>query len=240
MAPEPQREVTNIKSTERCYGVVKAGQNDCATVNGVHSCAGQAKKNFDSFDWRKVPAGTCLSIGGNLAPGEKATKLKIAEDEQITQKSQNSDTSISGLQELVEAVIDLKQLSTTRRSTPESNGASSRSQPLPSTSSSSNGSYATSTKQYVENAAPRCITTRSPKSGEIVFTNNCTETVWVHWQAQVNIDKDPYISPGAATKLAGGESYLTYSSGLQYMACLDYINEKKVHAEKWVCYYEGR
>ena len=27
---------------EKCYGVAKAGQNDCASSDGAHSCAGQA------------------------------------------------------------------------------------------------------------------------------------------------------------------------------------------------------
>ena len=28
---------------EKCFGVAKKGANDCATANGSHSCAGQAK-----------------------------------------------------------------------------------------------------------------------------------------------------------------------------------------------------
>ena len=28
---------------EKCYGVAKAGQNDCANLSGSHTCAGQAK-----------------------------------------------------------------------------------------------------------------------------------------------------------------------------------------------------
>ena len=28
---------------EKCYGISKAGQNDCANLNGSLSCAGQAK-----------------------------------------------------------------------------------------------------------------------------------------------------------------------------------------------------
>jgi uncharacterized membrane protein len=47
---------------ERCYGVVKAGMNDCA--NGVHSCAGQATRDHDSEEWLMVPRGTCLRLGG--------------------------------------------------------------------------------------------------------------------------------------------------------------------------------
>jgi len=51
--------------TEKCYGVAKAGANDCA-ANG-HSCAGQAKTDGDKKEWIKVPTGTCEKIvGGSL------------------------------------------------------------------------------------------------------------------------------------------------------------------------------
>lgn len=52
--------------TEKCYGVAKAGQNDCASPNGSHSCAGQAKKDNDANEWKKVPAGSCEKMGGKL------------------------------------------------------------------------------------------------------------------------------------------------------------------------------
>jgi len=57
-APKPKYEA------EKCYGVAKAGKNDCA-ANG-HACAGQSKTNADAKEWVKVPAGTCDRIvGGN-------------------------------------------------------------------------------------------------------------------------------------------------------------------------------
>ena len=36
----------------KCYGVAKAGQNDCASHNGSHSCAGQAKVDSDPNEWK--------------------------------------------------------------------------------------------------------------------------------------------------------------------------------------------
>lgn len=48
--------------TEKCYGIAKAGKNDCA-ANG-HACAGQSKTNSDKKEWIKVPAGTCDRIVG--------------------------------------------------------------------------------------------------------------------------------------------------------------------------------
>lgn len=54
-------------ATEKCYGIAKAGKNDCA-ANG-HSCAGQAKKDADGKEWVKLPAGTCDRIvGGSKSP----------------------------------------------------------------------------------------------------------------------------------------------------------------------------
>jgi uncharacterized membrane protein len=55
--------------TEKCYGVAKAGQNDCSTAR--HSCAGKATSDNDAAEWKYVPAGTCKQAGGSLAPGGK-------------------------------------------------------------------------------------------------------------------------------------------------------------------------
>lgn len=53
--------------SEKCYGIVKAGQNDCATATS--SCAGTAKKDAQPDAFIAVPAGTCEKIvGGSLAP----------------------------------------------------------------------------------------------------------------------------------------------------------------------------
>lgn len=49
---------------ERCFGVVKAGQNDCANLSGSHSCAGQSKRDMDPGEWKLVPKGTCAQLGG--------------------------------------------------------------------------------------------------------------------------------------------------------------------------------
>lgn len=53
---------------EKCFGVAKAGQNDCANLSGSHSCAGQSKLDMDLGEWKLVPKGTCSTLGGlNLA-----------------------------------------------------------------------------------------------------------------------------------------------------------------------------
>lgn len=51
---------------EKCFGVAKAGQNDCASVNGSHSCAGQSKKDMDGSEWKFVAKGSCAKMGGSL------------------------------------------------------------------------------------------------------------------------------------------------------------------------------
>lgn len=52
---------------EKCYGVTKAGKNDCQTAS--HSCAGQVKHDGEADSWIYLPAGTCEKIvGGSLTP----------------------------------------------------------------------------------------------------------------------------------------------------------------------------
>jgi uncharacterized membrane protein len=48
-----------------CYGVAKAGQNDCSSKTGVHDCAGQAKVDHDKGDFKTMPKGTCEKLGGS-------------------------------------------------------------------------------------------------------------------------------------------------------------------------------
>lgn len=60
---------------EKCYGIAKAGQNDCANLAGTHSCAGQNKVDNDKGEWKFVAAGTCTQMGGLTAEQAKmATK----------------------------------------------------------------------------------------------------------------------------------------------------------------------
>lgn len=47
---------------EKCYGIVKAGKNDCQTATS--SCAGTSKKDLQADAWVYLPAGTCAKIAG--------------------------------------------------------------------------------------------------------------------------------------------------------------------------------
>ena len=55
---------------EKCYGISKAGQNDCAS--GKHSCAGTARKDNDPSYWKLVAKGTCAKMGGKLSAPKKS------------------------------------------------------------------------------------------------------------------------------------------------------------------------
>jgi uncharacterized membrane protein len=59
------------KAKEKCYGIAEAGKNDCASLSGSHSCAGQAKVAKSPDDWKYVPKGTCKDLGGKTAEEAK-------------------------------------------------------------------------------------------------------------------------------------------------------------------------
>ncbi|MES2017880.1 MAG: DUF2282 domain-containing protein [Pseudomonadota bacterium] len=56
---------------EKCFGIAKAGQNDCAAANGSHSCAGQSKTDNGAAEWKYVAKGTCEKAGGKTAAPAK-------------------------------------------------------------------------------------------------------------------------------------------------------------------------
>jgi uncharacterized membrane protein len=52
---------------EKCYGVAKAGKNDCA--GAAHACAGQSKTEAGGKEFVQLPKGTCERlVGGSLTP----------------------------------------------------------------------------------------------------------------------------------------------------------------------------
>lgn len=51
---------------EKCYGVAKAGQNDCAAADGSHACSGLATADKSPVEWKYVAKGTCEKAGGSL------------------------------------------------------------------------------------------------------------------------------------------------------------------------------
>ena len=66
------------KGKEKCYGIAKSGQNDCANLSGTHSCAGQTKADMAPEDWKYVAKGTCKDMKGLSEAEAKAAKAKKA------------------------------------------------------------------------------------------------------------------------------------------------------------------
>jgi uncharacterized membrane protein len=59
------------KGAEKCYGVAKAGKNDCQTASSA--CAGTSKVDSQPDAWIYLPKGSCEKVvGGSLTP--KAAK----------------------------------------------------------------------------------------------------------------------------------------------------------------------
>ncbi len=46
---------------EKCYGVAKAGENDCKAGEGT-TCAGTSKLDYQGNSWKLVPKGTCVTM----------------------------------------------------------------------------------------------------------------------------------------------------------------------------------
>jgi uncharacterized membrane protein len=57
--------IGNAADQEKCYGVAKAGHNDCATKTS--SCAGTATEDSQTDAFIVVPSGLCAKLtGGSL------------------------------------------------------------------------------------------------------------------------------------------------------------------------------
>jgi len=70
---------SHAATKEKCYGVVKAGANDCAGKG--HSCAGQATKDADAGEFIALPSGVCDRLaGGSTAPSEGDTSEADSHD----------------------------------------------------------------------------------------------------------------------------------------------------------------
>jgi len=62
----------DMNGKEKCYGISKAGQNDCAAGAGT-TCAGTSTADYQGNAWKAVPVGTCVTMEadghkGTLAP----------------------------------------------------------------------------------------------------------------------------------------------------------------------------
>jgi len=57
---------------EKCFGVAKAGQNDCKS--STHICAGKSTADRDPHTYIDVPAGTCAKLAGGMTTEPADTK----------------------------------------------------------------------------------------------------------------------------------------------------------------------
>ncbi len=63
---------------QKCYGVVKAGKNDCGTPK--HACAAQATKSGNPQEWIYLLKGTCTKlVGGSLKPSSSSSNSGATE-----------------------------------------------------------------------------------------------------------------------------------------------------------------
>jgi uncharacterized membrane protein len=63
-----------LKGMEKCFGIAKAGLNDCGTATNS-GCAGSSTADGQVSAWLYVPKGTCNKIvGGSLVEPKAETK----------------------------------------------------------------------------------------------------------------------------------------------------------------------
>jgi uncharacterized membrane protein len=65
-----------VGGKEKCFGIVKAGQNECASLSGSHACAGMAAADLSPEEWKYVPKGSCAKQGGLT---QEQARKKLAE-----------------------------------------------------------------------------------------------------------------------------------------------------------------
>jgi uncharacterized membrane protein len=60
---------------DKCYGISKAGKNDCAAGAGT-SCAGTSRVDYQGNAWKYVAKGTCTKIQTPKGPGSLTPKSR--------------------------------------------------------------------------------------------------------------------------------------------------------------------
>ncbi len=74
-ATTPAMAAAATEKMEKCFGVVKAGKNDCQTSTAA--CAGSATKDSQKDAWLYLPKGSCEKlVGGSLSAAAKSDKKK--------------------------------------------------------------------------------------------------------------------------------------------------------------------
>jgi uncharacterized membrane protein len=74
---------TEQSDREKCWGVAKAGENDCGGYSEdgeKQTCQGWTTKDNDPYAWSYVKKGTCPGIGGKLNPPPRPRKPQSSDE----------------------------------------------------------------------------------------------------------------------------------------------------------------
>ncbi len=66
---EPKPAPVPTFKSEKCYGIAKAGNNDCQTMSS--SCAGTSKRDRQADAWIYVPEGICGKVAGGVVKAKR-------------------------------------------------------------------------------------------------------------------------------------------------------------------------
>ncbi len=88
---------------EKCYGVVKAGHNDCGNASKSHSCAGHAAVDGASDEWVALPKGTCDKIVGGSTTSTEVDAEAAADTEAAVDAEAEVDAHIDAEHDAVTA-----------------------------------------------------------------------------------------------------------------------------------------
>lgn len=68
--------------TVKCYGIAKAGQNDCGDASKKHGCAGRSTVDYDPCEWKAVKRKDCIAMKGLETPANCKTAEVMNEVEE--------------------------------------------------------------------------------------------------------------------------------------------------------------
>lgn len=64
----PAHAASGKQEMEKCYGIAKAGKNDCSAGPGT-SCAGTSTRDYQGNAWKLVKKGACVTTQTPRGPG---------------------------------------------------------------------------------------------------------------------------------------------------------------------------
>ncbi len=92
---------------EKCYGVVKAGANDCANAAKTHSCAGQAATDGEGGEFIALPAGVCERLAhGSTSPVAAEAATDAAHDAAGDAADHATDKAVDAVKDHAKDMMD--------------------------------------------------------------------------------------------------------------------------------------